>query len=94
MVAAGYAVSTSGVATTIPGINYQYFSQPRVAKSNTYGDFFPSASLKYDFTPNLTGLLGYSYTVTRPTYNNLTGVVNIDDENQTISMPNAKKNAH
>lgn len=86
--AAGYTVGTNGVATTIEGIKYQYFSQPRVARSTKYSNFYPSASLKYEFTRHLQGLLGYSYTVTRPSYNDIAGVWSVNDDTQTITAPN------
>ncbi|HVU18245.1 MAG TPA: TonB-dependent receptor [Candidatus Didemnitutus sp.] len=87
--AAGYPISTAtGLATTIPGLQYQYLSQARATTSSFYNGLFPSASLKYSFTPKLIGLLGYSYTVTRPSYNDLAGVSTEDDTTSTIGLPN------
>ena len=86
--AAGFPVTSAGVASTIPGIQYQYFSRPRAARSANYNKIFPSASLKYEFTPHLQGLLGYSYTVTRPSYGDLSGAYTVDDTNMTIKLPN------
>jgi TonB-dependent receptor len=89
VLAAGYPISTAtGLATTIPGLQYQYLSQPRAVTSHFYNGLFPSGSLKYSFTPNLIGLLGYSYTVTRPSYNDLAGVSTEDDTTSTIGLPN------
>ena len=88
VVAAGYPVTTAGIASTIPGIQYQYFTLPRAATATRNGNYYPSASAKYSFTPNLLALFGYSYTVTRPSYNDIAGVTTIDDENQTINLPN------
>ncbi len=89
VVAAGFPITAStGLATTIPGLNFQYFTRPRVASSQFYNDLFPSASVKYSFTPNLVGLLGYSYTITRPSYNDIAGVSTEDDTTSAITVPN------
>jgi iron complex outermembrane recepter protein len=85
--AAGYTV-TNGQATTIPGIQYQYFTNPRTAHSKKYGALFPSGSIKYDFSRNLQALFGYSYTVTRPAYGDLSGVYTENDTTQEITAPN------
>ena len=87
--AAGYAVTAStGVAATIPGVQYQYFSQPKIHRTGGYDNFFPSASFKYRFTPNLDFQLGYSNTIRRPTFRDIAGVWSVDDANQTVSAPN------
>ncbi|MBJ7498655.1 MAG: TonB-dependent receptor [Sphingopyxis sp.] len=87
--AAGYPVSAStGMATTIPGLEYQYFSRPKVERKGTYDYFFPSASLKYSFTPSTDLQLGYSRTIRRPEVGTLTGIWSIDDINQVIRAPN------
>ncbi|MEN9637493.1 MAG: hypothetical protein RL077_5897 [Verrucomicrobiota bacterium] len=87
--AAGYAVTAStGVAATIPGVQYQYFSQPKIHRTGGYANFFPSASFKYRFTPNLDFQLGYSNTIRRPTFRDVAGVWSVDDANQSISAPN------
>ncbi|MBI5770739.1 MAG: TonB-dependent receptor [Verrucomicrobia bacterium] len=88
--AAGYAVTAStGIAATIPGVQYQYFSQPKVHHQGSYENFFPSASFKYRLTRNLDWQLGYSKTIRRPTFRDIAGVWSIDDANQQISAPNA-----
>jgi len=89
VVAAGFPVTAStGVASTIPGINYQYFTLPRSVVAHNYNDFFPDASVKYNFTHNLVALAGYSYTVTRPSYADIAGAVTEDDTNNSITIPN------
>ena len=89
VIAAGFPVTAStGIANTIPGINYQYFSLPRSVVSHAYNDFFPDASIKYNFTKNLVALAGYSYTVTRPSYADISGSITQDDENSSITIPN------
>ena len=87
--AAGFAVTAStGVAATIPGVQYQYFSQPRVHRTGSYNNFFPSASFKYRFARNLDFQLGYSSTIRRPTFRDIAGVWSIDDVGLTIAAPN------
>lgn len=86
--AAGYPVS-AGRATTIPGLQYQYFSQPKAHRTGSFDNLFPSGSFKYRFNENLHLLLGYANTIRRATYANLAGVWAIDDINQRVSAPNA-----
>ena len=89
VVAAGFPITpATGIATTIPGIQYQYFSQPRSVTSTSYSKLFPSASVKYSFTHDLILLLGYSYTVTRPSYADLSGAVTQNDQTSTLTIPN------
>lgn len=85
--AAGFAV-TAGRATTIPGIDYQFLSRPRIHRRGEYDNFFPSASLKYLITPNLNLHLGYSATIRRPTFANIAGVWLINDDTQRVTAPN------
>ncbi len=87
--AAGYAVTAStGVAATIPGVQYQYFSQPRVHRRGGYENLFPSASFKYRFSRNLDFQLGYSKTIRRPSFRDVAGVWSIDDSSLTVTAPN------
>jgi TonB-dependent receptor len=78
--AAGYAVTAStGVASTIPGVQYQYFSKPKVHHRGAYDNFFPSASFKYRFTRSVDWQLGFSSTIRRPTFRDIAGVWSFDD---------------
>lgn len=86
---AGYAVSAStGRATTIEGLEYQFLSRPRVEREGEYDHFFPSASLKYSFTDSIDLQIGYSRTIRRPPVSVLTGIWSIDEEEQIITAPN------
>ncbi len=87
--AAGFA-ETSGRATTIPGLQYQYFSRPKIHREGGYDNFFPSASMKYKFTPNFDLHFGFSTTIRRPTIRDLAGVWAIDDDNFTVNAPNPR----
>ena len=89
VIAAGYPVNaTTGVATTIPGLQYQYLNGPRSVHQNRYSEFFPSAGIKYSITPNLQALFGYSYTVTRPAFGDLSGTYSENESTQEINAPN------
>ncbi|WP_425388581.1 TonB-dependent receptor domain-containing protein [Croceicoccus bisphenolivorans] len=89
VIAAGYDVSVStGRATTVEGIQYQYESRPRVARKGQYDYFFPSASAKVSFTDNLDLQLGYSRTIRRPEVSVLAGVWSVNETTQTVTAPN------
>lgn len=86
---AGFAVNAAtGNATTIEGLEYQYFDQPRVERKGEYDFFFPSASLKYELTPQTVFHVGYSRTILRPEPDVLSGVVTRDDLEKIVRAPN------
>lgn len=85
--AAGYAVS-GGRATTIPGIQYQYTSRPKIHRTGSYAKLFPSASLKYNVTRNFDVQAGYSKTIKRPSVDSVAGVWLINDDTLFITAPN------
>jgi outer membrane receptor protein involved in Fe transport len=89
--AAGFPISaTTRRATTIAGMNYQFLSRPRVTREGDYDNFFPSASLKYSFLPNLQAQFGYAHAISRPPIDALAGVWNINDVALLITAPNPK----
>ena len=89
MRAAGYAVSAAnGRATSIPGLTYQYMSQPKKIVRSEYNNLFPSASVKYTLRENLQAHFGYSATISRPSISNLGGVWVFNEDNQTVTVPN------
>lgn len=89
VVAAGYTVSAStGRATTIEGLQYQYQSRPKVEREGEYDEFFPSASLKYAFTDNTDLHLGYSRTIQRPEVSVLSGVWSVNEVDKIVTAPN------
>ena len=85
--AAGYAVS-AGRAATIPGVQYQFLSRPRVHRGGSYNNLFPSAALKYNFTRSLDLQVGFSKTVKRPQFGDVAGVWVINDDALTVTAPN------
>ncbi|RYD66509.1 MAG: hypothetical protein EOP58_05310 [Sphingomonadales bacterium] len=87
--AAGYAVSAStGRATTIEGLEYQYLTNPRVDRKGRYDFFFPSASAKYLFGRSTELQLGYSRTILRPPVSVISGAWTIDEVDNIITAPN------
>ncbi|QSB43801.1 TonB-dependent receptor [Tsuneonella flava] len=89
VIVAGYDVSAStGPATTVEGIKYQYETRPRVARKGRYDYFFPSASAKASFTNSLDLQLGYSRTIRRPEVIVLAGVWSVNKTIQTVTAPN------
>jgi TonB-dependent receptor len=85
--AAGFPVA-AGRATTIPGLDYQYFTNPRVHRKGSYDNLFPSGSIKYRLSRNLDFHFGYSTTIRRPTFRDVAGVWSINDESLRVSAPN------
>ena len=85
--AAGFPV-TAGRATTIPGVQYQFLSRPRLHRIGRYADLFPSASAKYNFTRTLDLQVGFSQTVKRPQFGDVAGVWVINDDDLTVTAPN------
>ncbi len=87
--AAGFPVSTTTRrATTIPGMQYQFLSQPRTTREGDYAKWFPSISGKYTINPALALQLGYNRAISRPPINALSGVWVINDTALTVSAPN------
>lgn len=84
--AAGFPATSR--ATTIPGINYQFFTKPRIHRRGEYDNLFPSASFKYNFTPNLNFHAGYSSTIRRPQIAQIAGVWQINDQTLRATIPN------
>jgi iron complex outermembrane receptor protein len=89
VIAAGYAIDpATGRATTVAGLEYQYFSKPQVHRVSTYGNYFPSASLKYKFARDIDLTIGFSSTIQRPTYGDMTAVWVINEITRTVTAPN------
>jgi TonB-dependent receptor len=75
-------------ATTIPGIDYQYGSRPRVTRTGDYDNLFPSISARYAIRPNLHAQFGYSYAISRPPIDSLAGVWSVNDTLLLVTAPN------
>jgi len=88
VVAQNFPLNPAGRATTIPGLQYQYQSQPRITRESEYHNYFPSVLLKYQILPNFEFQAGHNRAISRPPIDNLTGLWVVDDVNERISAPN------
>jgi len=89
VVAAGYPISaTTRRATTIQGMQYQFFSLPRTKRSGVYDDLFPSLGAKYSLSSNLQLQAGYSRAISRPPVDAISGVWSINDVALLVTAPN------
>jgi TonB-dependent receptor len=88
MLASGYALNTSGRATTVAGYQYQYMSKPRVTRHSQYDDFFPMISVKYSITPELQFHTGFNKAIARPPIDSLTGAWIINEDAHLVTSPN------
>lgn len=88
-------VEAAGLSTdTVEGLCYQYRCVDGRAsyemRRGKYDDFFLSGGMKYDFSDRLVGQLSFSQAILRPDYGNLGGVVSIDDDALTVTVPNSE----
>ena len=91
--AAKFPVNAStGRATTIPGLDYQYLSRPKTTRRGTYDNLFPSVTAKYRFSDSLLADIGYGQSISRPDINNISGLYSYNDvaEEIRVANPNLK----
>ncbi len=92
VLAAGFTVNAPGTnggrALTIPGLQYQFQSQPRVKRTSQYHNWFPSLLLKYQIMPNFEWQAGVNKGISRPPIDNLTGLWVTDEANLRVTAPN------
>jgi outer membrane receptor protein involved in Fe transport len=92
VIAAGFPVNALGTnggrATTIPGLQFQYMSNPRVIRESEYKNYFPSALIKYQIMKDFEFQAGINKAISRPPIDNLTGLWVTDEQNQRVSAPN------
>jgi hypothetical protein len=88
--AAGFPVDAStGYASTVEGILYQFLSRPRVRqKTSSYDNLFPSASFKYELPWEVDLSLGFSTTIRRAPYSYASTVMTVNDEEQVVNVIN------
>ena len=89
IVAAGYPTNAQGRATTFAGLQYQYFSKPRIARTSEYYNVFPSLLTKYRITSNFEFQAGANKAISRPPIDSLTGLWSIQEDVQRVDSPNA-----
>ncbi len=83
------AVRAAGFTpNTIPFVDYQYRGGRRSANEGGYDNTFLSGGAKYAFTRNLHLQLAASQSISRPSYANVAGIIDINETNQTIRVPN------
>ena len=82
VVAAGYK------AGTVDYVNYQYYGGRQDWKTGSYGDWFLSGGIKYDFSRHLVAQFAFSQSILRPDYGNIGGAIAVNDTNQTVTVPN------
>jgi iron complex outermembrane receptor protein len=89
VLAAGYTVNNStGRATTIPGLVYQWQTLPPVTRKTTYDHVFASAALKYTISENFEFQAGYHQAISRPPLVVISGVTTYNETSQLIQTPN------
>ena len=88
-VAARFPVNaTTGRATTIPGLDYQYRTRPKTTRRGTYDNLFPSLTAKYRFSEKLLADIGYGQSISRPDINNISGLYSYNDLAEVIRVAN------
>ena len=85
--AAGYVPNASGAPNSTAAIDYKY-SRPRVSRSGSYDDLFPSLTAKYAIKPNLLFDAGWGKAILRPDLSKLSAVRQINDSADVITTPN------
>jgi iron complex outermembrane recepter protein len=74
---------------TIPYINYQY-SRGRENQYGDYGNWFFSGGAKYEFTRNFVLQVAAAQSILRPSYDNLAGVIQFDENQKIAQVPNPR----
>lgn len=73
---------------TLAFTDYQYRYGARESKYGSYANTFLSGGGKWAFSRNLHLHVAGSQSISRPGYNNLAGVITIDENAQTVRVPN------
>lgn len=80
--------ASTGIATTIPCVDYQFRTNGYRASKGDYFKLYPSASAKFTIGQGTDAEAGYSRTILRPGLNAIAGSASVDDANKEISVPN------
>jgi TonB-dependent receptor len=80
--------ASTGIATTIPCVDYQFRTNGYRAARGDYFNFYPSASAKFTIGRSTDVEAGYSRTILRPGLNAIAGNAAVDDVDKVISVPN------
>jgi iron complex outermembrane receptor protein len=73
---------------TIPFVDFQYRGGQRAKRYGAYENTFFSGGAKYALSENLHLQVAGSQSIGRPGYNNLAGVITINETAQTVRVPN------
>ncbi len=87
-VATSTGAPAAGFASTPAGILYQYNGGKQDRHRASYGDWFKSGGIKYDFTRKLIAQVAFSDAILRPDYGNIAGATTVNDTNLTVTVPN------
>ncbi|MDQ0251483.1 TonB-dependent receptor [Sphingomonas kyeonggiensis] len=80
--------ASTGIATTIPCVDYQFQTNGYQEIRGNYFKLYPSASAKLTLGRSTDAEVGYSRTILRPGLNAIAGSASVDDANKVISVPN------
>jgi iron complex outermembrane recepter protein len=80
--------ASTGIATTIPCVDYQFRTNGYGAARGSYFKLYPSASAKLTLGRSTDMEAGYSRTILRPGLNAIAGSASVDDADKEISVPN------
>lgn len=80
--------AATGIATTIPCVDYQFQTKGYGATRGDYFKLYPSVSGKFTLGRGTDVEAGYSRTILRPGLNAIAGSASVDDADKVISVPN------
>jgi iron complex outermembrane receptor protein len=80
--------ASTGIATTIPCVDYQFQTNGFQANRGNYFKLYPSASAKFTVGRSTDLEAGYSRTILRPGLDTTAGSATVDDADKVISVPN------
>ncbi|NYT41486.1 outer membrane beta-barrel protein [Sphingomonas sp. R-74633] len=80
--------ASTGIATTIPCVDYQFRTNGYGSTRGDYFNLYPSASAKFTLGRGTDMEVGYSRTILRPGLNAIAGNASVDDADKVISVPN------
>jgi iron complex outermembrane recepter protein len=89
VIAGGFPANlTSGLATTVPGLDYQFLSRPMVVRKSDYDRLFPSVSAKFLLAPRLLADIGYGTAIRRPQLSLLSSARTVNEVSEIINISN------
>ena len=80
--------TNNGRPLTVAGMRTMFETNPFIIRRGSYSDFFPSFVVKYKIAENFDWQAGFNRGISRPGVDNLTGLWVINDNNNTVTVPN------